>query len=88
MNKTIELMLNPIRSAKQGTQINIGKFDAEYDAIVTELSMHPEDMASIGAADGDRVLVLTEVGRPSSSATRPTCRWGWRSSPTARRPVS
>ncbi|RMF39689.1 MAG: formylmethanofuran dehydrogenase [Planctomycetota bacterium] len=63
MTRTIELMLNPIRSAKQGAQINVGKFNEDYESIVTELSMHPDDMAAIGASDGDRVLVRTEVGQ-------------------------
>ncbi|GIW97813.1 MAG: hypothetical protein KatS3mg111_1146 [Pirellulaceae bacterium] len=58
----IEILLNPVRSAQQGAQINAGKFNEEYESIVTELSMHPDDMAAIGISDGDCVRVASEFG--------------------------
>jgi formylmethanofuran dehydrogenase subunit D len=55
-------LLNPGRTAKQGQQINVGKEDAEYQAIVTTLTMHAEDMKSLGLSRGDKVRVRTEFG--------------------------
>lgn len=60
--KTIRLLLNPMRTAKQGVQVNVGKFGEEYESIVTSLSIHEADMQALGASDGDRVLVRTEHG--------------------------
>ncbi|MCA9066195.1 MAG: hypothetical protein KDA96_24175 [Planctomycetaceae bacterium] len=55
-------LLNPMRTAKQGTNINVGKFTDEYNEVVTTLTVSPADMESLGLKDGDRVLVRTEVG--------------------------
>ena len=55
-------LLNPMRTAKQGVQVNMGKEGDEYIEITTTLSIHPDDMAEIGVSDGDRVLVKTEFG--------------------------
>ena len=55
-------LLNPSRTAKQGAQINVGKEDAEYLAIVNTLTMHKADMESLGVSPGDSVLVRTEHG--------------------------
>jgi len=55
-------LLNPSRTASQGVQINIGKFSDEYEAIVTTMEIHPEDMASLGVDEGDWVKVSTEFG--------------------------
>ncbi len=57
-----QFLLNPSRTAKQGAQINVGKDNAEYEAIVNTLTMHPDDMASLGVAAGDSVVVRTEFG--------------------------
>ena len=56
------LLLNPIRSAKQGVNVNIGKDGDEYKEIVTTLTVHPSDLEAIGVADGDWVTVRTEFG--------------------------
>ncbi len=56
------LLLNPMRTAKQGVHINIGKDSDEYKAIVTTLTIHPSDMAAIGVSDGESVRVRTEFG--------------------------
>ncbi len=56
------LLLNPMRTAKQGVQVNVGKFDDEYEAIVTTLSMHENDMAVLGVQNGDAVRIRTEHG--------------------------
>ena len=55
-------LLNPMRTAKQGTNINVGKFTDEYNEVVTTMTVSPADMESLGLKDGDRVLVRTEVG--------------------------
>jgi formylmethanofuran dehydrogenase subunit D len=58
----IRLLLNPIRTAQQGVNINVGKDGEAYQEITTCLSIHPQDMAAIGVSDGDSVLVRTEFG--------------------------
>ncbi|MDE0864998.1 MAG: hypothetical protein OSA98_14490 [Rubripirellula sp.] len=55
-------LMNPMRTAKQGVQVNVGKDSDEYKEIVTTLSIHPNDMAAMGVSDGDRVMVKTEFG--------------------------
>lgn len=59
---TVRLLLNPMRTAKQGVNVNIGKYCQEYIEITTTLSIHADDMAAIGVSDGDTVLVRTEFG--------------------------
>lgn len=51
-----------MRTAKQGVQVNVGKFTDDYEAIVTALSMHESDMQTLGVVDGDKVRVRTEHG--------------------------
>ena len=58
----MRFILNPIRTSKQGQQINVGKEYAEYEAMVTTLTMHPDDMKELPVADGGTVRVRTEVG--------------------------
>jgi formylmethanofuran dehydrogenase subunit D len=55
-------ILNPMRTAKQGAQINVGKDDDEYRAIVNTLTMHADDMQALGLSDGDSVRIRTETG--------------------------
>ncbi len=38
--------LHAIRTSKQGQQINVGKDDDAYNAIVNTMTMHPDDMKS------------------------------------------
>ena len=59
---TRQLLLNPMRTAKQGVNVNVGKDGDEYIEITTTLSIHPEDMESLGVNDGDAVMVRTEFG--------------------------
>jgi len=54
--------MNSGRSTKQGQQINAGKDSAEYQAIVSTMNMHPDDMKSEGIAPGASVLVRSEFG--------------------------
>ncbi len=55
-------ILNPARTARQGEQINIGKDKPEYEAMVTTLTMHADDMQSLGLSAGDAVRVRTDFG--------------------------
>ena len=55
-------LLIPGRTSKQGQQINVGKDHDAYNAIVTTLTMHPDDMKELGVAAGASVRVRTETG--------------------------
>jgi len=59
---TRRFLLNPSRTSKQGQQINVGKDNDEYRKIVNTLSMHEQDMQSLGISAGDSVRVKTEFG--------------------------
>ncbi|MEM8671859.1 MAG: molybdopterin dinucleotide binding domain-containing protein [Planctomycetota bacterium] len=59
---SVQLMLNPMRTSKQGVHINVGKDGDEYKEIVTTLSIHPNDMEAIGVENGDTVRISTEFG--------------------------
>jgi formylmethanofuran dehydrogenase subunit D len=58
----MRFLLFPIRTNKQGVQINVGKDEAEYQAIVSTLTIHPDDLKALGVAEGGAVRVRTEVG--------------------------
>ena len=59
---SIRLLLNPMRTAKQGVNVNVGKDGDEYQQIVTTVSIHPNDLEAMGASDGDAIRVRTEFG--------------------------
>jgi len=59
---SIRLLLNPMRTAKQGVHVNVGKDGDEYKKIVTTVSIHPHDMEAMGASDGDAIRIRTEFG--------------------------
>jgi len=56
-------ILSPGRTSKQGQQINISKDTPEYVAMVSTLTMHPDDMAELGVAAGGSVRVRTDHGQ-------------------------
>src|SRR5947208_10861496 len=58
----IRFIMNAGRTSKQGTQINVGKDNAEYDAIVNTLILHPEDLKALGVAAGATLRVRSEYG--------------------------
>ena len=62
-------LMNAGRTTKQGQQINVGKDHAEYQAIVSTLTMHPEDMRAVGVTQGGTVLVRTPYGEARFRAT-------------------
>ena len=55
-------ILNASRTAKQGVGINVGKFTDEYESIVNTVTIHPDDLASLGIQAGDKVIIRTEFG--------------------------
>ena len=55
-------IMNAGRTSKQGQQINIGKDHAEYQAIVSTMTMHPDDMKEAGIVAGGTVRVVSETG--------------------------
>ena len=59
---TKRFIMNAGRTTKQGRQINVGKDDPEYEAMVTTLIMHPDDIKELGASPGGSVRVRSENG--------------------------
>ncbi|MGB0598076.1 MAG: molybdopterin dinucleotide binding domain-containing protein [Rubripirellula sp.] len=59
---SVQLLLNAMRTAKQGVQVNVGKESDEYKEIVTTLSIHSKDMEALGVSDGESVRVESEFG--------------------------
>ena len=62
-------ILNPSRTSKQGVGINVGKFTEEYKKAVSVMTMHPDDMAAIGAVGGDACRVSTDEGEAIFTCT-------------------
>jgi formylmethanofuran dehydrogenase subunit D len=61
--------LNASRSSKQGTLINVGKESEEYKALTNTMTMHAEDMAEIGLAEGQMAVIRTEFGQAEFKCT-------------------
>jgi len=59
---TMRFIMNAGRTSKQGVQINVGKHNAEYDAIVNTLILHPEDLKALGVTAGATLRVKSEYG--------------------------
>jgi len=57
-----QFLLIPGRTSKQGQQINVGKDNADYEAIVNTVTMNAEDMKAIGIAAGGNIRIRTEFG--------------------------
>src|SRR4051812_37130646 len=58
----MRFIMNAGRTSKQGQQINVGKDNDEYNAIVNTLILHPDDLKEIGAVAGGRLHVRSEYG--------------------------
>ena len=54
--------MNAGRTTKQGQQINAGKDSAEYQAIVSTVTMHVDDMKIVGVLPGGSIRVRSEYG--------------------------
>jgi formylmethanofuran dehydrogenase subunit D len=50
------------RTTKQGQQVNVGKDSPDYQALVSTLTMNPDDMKAAGIAPGSKVRCRSEVG--------------------------
>jgi formylmethanofuran dehydrogenase subunit D len=59
---TKRFIMNAGRTSKQGQQINVGKDYAEYEQMVSTLTMHPDDLRDLGIAAGATVRVRSEFG--------------------------
>jgi formylmethanofuran dehydrogenase subunit D len=55
-------IMNAGRTSKQGQQINVGKDHEEYEALVSTLIMHPDDLKALNVSPGDSVRVRSEYG--------------------------
>ena len=55
-------IMNAGRTTKQGQQINVGKDHAAYQAIVSTVTMNPEDMKALGITQGGTIRVKSECG--------------------------
>ena len=58
-------IMNAGRTTKQGQQINVGKDHPEYQAIVSTISMNPDDMKAAGIQADGNVRVRSENGEAS-----------------------
>lgn len=58
----MRFIMNTGRTTKQGQQINAGKDHPDYQAIVTTMMMHPDDMRAVGVPPGGDVRVRSEYG--------------------------
>ena len=58
----LRFLMNAGRTTKQGQQINIGKDHPAYEAMVTTLVMHPDDLKALGVTSGGSVRVRSECG--------------------------
>ena len=58
----MRFIMNAGRTTRQGQQINIGKDSAEYQAIVSTVTMHPDDMKTVGVRSGGSIRVRSDDG--------------------------
>jgi len=61
----MRFIMNAGRTTKQGQQINVGKDHADYVAIVSTVTMNPDDMQVLGLSPGATVRVRSECGEAS-----------------------
>ena len=55
-------VLIPGRTSRQGTTLNEGKYTDDYLDEIRTLKMNPDDMESLGIADGDIVRMWNDCG--------------------------
>ena len=58
----IRFIMNAGRTTKQGQQVNVGKDHADYQETVSTMSMHPDDMKTVGIVSGSKVRVRSQYG--------------------------
>ena len=59
---TVEVTVISGRSLSQARSRELGKFSEEYSRSVAVCELDPDDMAELGALDGENVRVKTEFG--------------------------
>jgi formylmethanofuran dehydrogenase subunit D len=59
---TKRFLMNAGRTSKQGVQINVGKDHAEYQAVVSTITMHADDMKELGIPSGATVRIRSANG--------------------------
>lgn len=59
---SIRGLLITVRTAKQGTAMEKGKFSEEYLREISTLRMHPEDIALLGLDDGMQAVLQSDSG--------------------------
>src|SRR5262249_11028738 len=62
LGRAMRFIMNAGRTSKQGQQINVGKDNDEYNAIVNTLTFHAEDLKALGVKPGGTVRVRSEYG--------------------------
>jgi formylmethanofuran dehydrogenase subunit D len=60
---TLQGALITIRTAKQGAEMECGKWTEKYQAEIATLRMHPEDLAALGLERDGRALLQSAHGR-------------------------
>jgi formylmethanofuran dehydrogenase subunit D len=58
----MRFIMNAGRTSKQGQQINVGKDNDQYNTIVSTLTLHAEDLKTLGVVAGAMVRVRSEYG--------------------------
>jgi formylmethanofuran dehydrogenase subunit D len=58
----MRFIMNAGRTSKQGQQINVGKDNDEYNALVNTLILHPDDLKALGVTAGATLRVRSEYG--------------------------
>jgi formylmethanofuran dehydrogenase subunit D len=64
-------LLITVRSAKQGAEMERGKWSAEYQKEIATLRIHPEDLADLGLSPGQSVILASAYGQAEVTC-RPT----------------
>ena len=63
----IERPLDPGRTSRQGTSLNVSKLEGEYCEETATLFMCPDDMTRLSLKNGDRVRLKGEQGTALSA---------------------
>jgi formylmethanofuran dehydrogenase subunit D len=67
----MRFIMNVGRTSKQGQHINVGKDHDEYKAMVSTLTLHPEDLKALGVVAGGTVRVRSEYGGEATFRCQP-----------------
>ncbi|RME32543.1 MAG: formylmethanofuran dehydrogenase [Gammaproteobacteria bacterium] len=59
---TDTLLLIPVRSNKQGTSLNVGKLEPEYQQVTSTVELDPQDMERLGLEAGNQIRLRARSG--------------------------